>query len=406
LPSILGIEGERGNLMEQFTDVVGRLRHFRAYPLAIGLGVLAITQFAERINPRIPGALVGLVISALAVWLFALDQRGVAVLGALPIAPPALTLALPSWDDFTQLLPTALIVALVCMMQTAAVVRSFPSDPGGEEDVSRDFAGVGAGSILAALFGAFAVNASPPRTAVVHESGGRSQLSGLFAIAIVAAIVLIASGAFAFVPEAALSGVLVYVAMRIFRVAVMRQIYRKGGWEILIVAGTAALVVFLPIQTGVTLSIVLSMLHSIYVIARPYCSELARIPGTTVWWALAKGETGEHEPGVLVISPSAPIYFVNATYLHAKLKDAIAAKAEPCRYVVIEAHGVIDIDYTGSQMLQQLIAELRGRGIDLAIARMSSERAQQAAEQTGLIEALGADHVFRSVEEAIRKRPK
>jgi MFS superfamily sulfate permease-like transporter len=84
--------------------------------------------------------------------------------------------------------------------------------------------------------------------------------------------------------------------------------------------------------------------------------------------------------------------------------EAILAKEEPCHYVVIEAHGVIDIDFTGSDMLQQLILELRARGIDLAIARMSSERAREAARRTGLRDALGEDHLFRSVEEAIRHR--
>src|SRR5262249_10816524 len=156
---------------------------------------------------------------------------------------------------------------LVCIIQTAVVVRSFPSDPDGNDDVTQDFAGIGAGCILAAFFGAFAVNASPPRTAVVKEAGGRSQLSGLFAIAIVAAVVLVASGTFKYVPEAALSGVLIFIAIRLFRAAVMRQIYRKSDWEILIVLASAALVVFLPIQTGITLSIVLSLLHSVYVIA-------------------------------------------------------------------------------------------------------------------------------------------
>jgi sulfate permease, SulP family len=405
LPSIMGIDAIHGNLMERFADVVGRARHFRAYPLVIGLGVLALSQLAERWNPRIPGALIGLVISALAVRLFALDQRGVAVLGALPIVPPALILALPSWDEITQLLPAALLIALVCMIQTAIVVRTFPSEPDGNEDVTRDFAGVGAGCILAAFFGAFAVNASPPRTAVVKEAGGRSQLSGLFAIAIVAAVVLVASGTFKYVPEAALSGVLIFIASRLFRSEIMRQIYRKSDWEILVVAASAALVVFLPIETGVTLSIVLSLLHSVYVIARPDVTELARIPGTTIWWAVPPDHPREYEPGILVIALSAPVYFVNASYLRARLMEAISAKEEPSRYVIIEAHGVSDIDFTGSEMLQKLISELRGRGVDLAIARMSSERALAAAQRTGLIEVLGEDHVFRSVEEAVRNRP-
>jgi sulfate permease, SulP family len=405
LPSVMGIDAVHGNLMERVADVVGRARHFRVFPLVIGIGVLVLSQLAERWNPRIPGALIGLVISALAVRVFALDQHGVAVLGALPIAPPALSLALPSWDDVTRLLPAALLVALICMIQTAAVVRTFPSEANGEEDVTRDFAGVGAGCILAAFFGAFAVNASPPRTAVVEEAGGRSQLSGLFAVAIVAAIVLVASGAFKYVPEAALSGVLIFIAIRLFRTEVMRQIYRKSEWEILVVAGSAALVVFLPIETGVTLSIILSLLHSVYVIARPDITELARIPGTTIWWAQPQDHPREHEPGVMVIALSAPVYFVNASYLRARLEEAIAAKEEPCQYLVIEAHGVIDIDFTGSDTLQQLIAELRGRGIDVAIARMSSERAREATRRTGLLDVLGEDHLFHSVEEAIRHHP-
>jgi sulfate permease, SulP family len=404
LPSVMGIDAIHGNLVERFADVIGRARHFRGYTLAIGIGVLVLSQLTERWNPRVPGALIGLVLAALAVRLFALDKHGVAVLGALPIGPPALTLALPNWDDITQLLPGALLVALLCMIQTAVVVRSFPSEADGNDDVTRDFAGVGAGCILAAFFGAFAVNASPPRTAVVKEAGGRSQLSGLFAIAIVAAVVLVAAGTFKYVPEAALSGVLIFIAIRLFRATIIRQIYRKGDWEILIVAASAALVVFLPIETGVTLSIVLSLLHSVYVIARPDVTELARIPGTTIWWVLPKDHAREYEPGVLVVAPSAPIYFVNASYLREKLMQEIAAKEEPCRYLVIEAHGVIDIDFTGSDMLQKLITELRGRGVDVAIARMSSERALAAARRSGLIDALGEDHVFRSVEEAVRNR--
>ena len=404
LPTILGLEAPHGHLVVRLGAILRELPHSNLYPMAIGLGVLAVTMLAEQRSARIPGALIGLVASGLAVWLMGLEHRGVAVLGALPIAPPAFALVLPTWSEFTQLLPVSLIVALVCMMQTAAVVQSFPSKPGEQEDVSRDFGALGAGSILAAVLGAFAVNSSPPRTAVVHESGGRSQLASLLAIAIIVAIVLLAAGAFAVVPQAALSGVLVFIGMRIFRVATMRQIYRRGGWEILLVVASAALVVLLPMETGVTMSIVLSLLHSIYIIARPGCAVLARVPGTTVWWNLEKGEAGGHEPGVLVFAPGAPINFTNAAYVRGRLNDAIAAMADPCRLVVIEASGVIYIDFTGSGILQQLIRDLRGRGIDVAVARLESDRAQRAAARSGLIARLGDDHVFRSVEDAIRSR--
>jgi MFS superfamily sulfate permease-like transporter len=383
-------------------EILRELPHAHFYPMLIGFGVLAATLLAEWISPRIPGALIGVVASGILVWLMDLDQRGVAVLGALPIALPTIALSVPSWNEFTHLVPLSLTVALVCMMQTAAVVRSFPSDPSQPEDVSRDFAAVGAGSLLAGVTGSFAVDASPPSTAAVAESGGSSQMCSLLAIAIIVAIVLLAAPTFAYVPQAALSGVLIFIALRICRVATMLQIYRKGGYEILLVAASALLVVAMPIQTGVSMSIGLSLLNSLYIIARPDSAVLARVPGTSVWWDLPAEAHGEHEPGILVFAPGAPINFTNAFYVRGKLMDAIAAMREPVRLLVIEASGVISIDFTGAQIFQQVVSELRQRGIDVAIARLESEHGMQTAERAGLIDTLGADHVFRSVEEAVR----
>jgi hypothetical protein len=51
---------------------------------------------------------------------------------------------------------------------------------------------------------------------------------------------------------------------------------------------------------------------------------------------------------------------------------------------------------------QQAVDELHRRNIDFAVARLESERAKKAAARTGLIDVLGANRVFRSVDEAIR----
>jgi sulfate permease, SulP family len=118
---------------------------------------------------------------------------------------------------------------------------------------------------------------------------------------------------------------------------------------------------------------------------------------------LPKREADDHEPGVLAFPPGAPINFTNAAYVRDRLNDAVAAMAEPCRLVVIEANGVIYIDFTGSQVVQKVISDLRERGIEVALARLESERAELTAERSGLIAVLGPDHVFRSVEEAVQQ---
>src|SRR4029077_4202594 len=125
---------------------------------------------------------------------------------------------------------------------------TFPSEKVGPDDVSRDFAGVGAGSIVAGLVVSLSVYASPPSTAIVVQSGGRSQIASITAVALMIGLFLLAAGLIAYVPHAALSGILVYIALKIFRLAEMIRIYRQGGWEILLVAASGALVVALPIE--------------------------------------------------------------------------------------------------------------------------------------------------------------
>jgi len=149
------------------------------------------------------------------------------------------------------------------------------------------------------------------------------------------------------------------------------------------------------------LAIVLSLVHSLYIVARPQCTQMARMPGTTVWWPPSPEQPGEQVPGVIVFAPAAPIHFTNAEYICGRLKAVVAAETA-VHLVVIEATGVIDIDYTGSQILQQAIAQLRAAGIEVAISRLEAERAEAAARQTGLFDVIGPHHRFRSVEDAVR----
>lgn len=404
LPTLFGVPGEAGHVLVRLVHVLARLPDANPYSMALGLGVLATTMLASRISARIPGALIGLVAAGLAVALFHLQARGVSLLGALSVPLPHIGVpALPDIGSFSRLLQLALVVAMVCIMQTAAVASTFPSQEGRPDDVSRDFAAVGAGSVLAGLLGAFAVDASPPSTAIVRESGGRSQMAALAAVALIVLLAAVASGLMAYVPHAALSGILVYIALRIFRVDQMRLIRRRGGNEILLVLASAVLVIALPIETGMLLAIVMSFVHSLYVVARPSCVELARVPGSTVWWPPVPGAPGERVAGVLVIAPGAPLNFTNAEHICAYIDAAIARQVQPVKLLVIEATGIIDIDYTGSQILRRVIAELARAGTSVAIARLSAGRAQAQAQRTGLLDTIGADRVFMSVEDAVRK---
>jgi sulfate permease, SulP family len=364
--------------------------------------VLALVTICERIDVRIPGALVGLIGAAAAVVFLGLEDRGVAVLGNIPVALPAIAIPDVPIARWLQLVPLALIIAIIVMVQTAATTRSFVSEKNQPPNVDRDFVGVGVGSILSGLIGGFPVNASPPRTAIVSETGGRSQLAILVAAAIILGLLNFGGSLLRHVPQAALGGVLLFVAMRIIRVNQIVAVYRQSVGELVLIIVTAAAIIVLPIEQGVAIGIALSLLHGIWSTTRARVTVFERVPGTSIWWPSNPHIRGETEPDVVVAGFQAPLSFLNAYHFRRDVMALVQSRAQQLHLIVLEATGIVEIDFTAAQILSDTIDTCRSLGIGFAIARLESARAQQAIEKFGIDALLESGRQFYSVEEAIR----
>jgi sulfate permease, SulP family len=398
-PSVLGVTPSQGPLAEQALSLVERAGAANPWALAIGLGVLGIMLAGEAISPRFPGAFIGLCLSGLAAVALGLDAKGVAMLGSIGGAALHLSLPIISGDEFRVVAPVAVLIALVVMVQTAATTRAFPNSADGP-DVNRDFIGVGAANAFSGLIGAFPVDASPPSTTVVADAGCRSQLAGLISAALAMGVLLVAGQALAHVPSAALAGVLLFVAMRLVHADVMRDVWNRSRAEFLLILVTALAILVLPIEEGVSVGVLLSILHGVWTTSRARAIELERVPGTSIWWPREKDVQGELSPGVRVIALQAPLSFLNA-YNFRRAIERFVTDDPPTKLIVIEANALVEIDYTGASVLADLVRALRARGVDVAVARLESVRAQHSFERLGLFTLLGRDHVFRSVQEAI-----
>ena len=394
-PALLGVEIGGGDMPAKLIALARAAPEAHPWTLALGLGVVAVLALGEKLSPRAPSALIALAAATALTVGLGLETRGVSTLGMLPalslsLGFPALTLS-----QLANIAPLAILVAVVVMVQTAATTRGFAGADA--PDVNRDFIGVGAANIFAGIGGAFPVNASPPRTAVVAETGGASQLGALVCAALALAVGLFGGKLLAHVPHAALAGVLLFVAGRIFRVSAMADVWRRSPAEFALIVATALAIIFLPIQQGVGLGMMLSLLHGVWTTTRPKAIELERIPGASIWWPKTPGG-GEQVPGVTVIALQAPLSFLNAY----EFKQSLEGFAAPgVRLIVLEANAIVEIDYTGAKALGEAIAKLRAQDCDVAMARLESVRAQESFRRQGLEALLGADHVFHSVQEAI-----
>jgi MFS superfamily sulfate permease-like transporter len=402
LPEILGLPTPEGPMLERLVTLAEHLGQTNPFTLVIGFGVWAIIALSEKIDARIPGALIGLALASAAVVLFALESRGVSVLGAVTVTMPVVAIPVVSASRLTSLLSLSLIIAIVVMVQTAATTRSFPSNPNEPPDVDRDFVGVGVGSILSGLIGAFPVDASPPRTGVVSETGGQSQFAGLAAVAIVILLLVFGASLLRQIPNAALGGVLLFVALRIIRVGQIVTIFRQSLGEFLLILLTAAAIIVLPIEQGVGIGIALSLLHGIWSTTRARVLVFERVSGTSIWWPSSSNLPGEREPGIIVAGFQAPLSFLNAYDFRHGILAALKSSPQKPRLLVLEATGIVEIDFTAAQVLTDLIRRCHADEVDFAIARLESVRAQEAIARFGVGELLGPDHVFQSVEEAIK----
>jgi MFS superfamily sulfate permease-like transporter len=128
---------------------------------------------------------------------------------------------------------------------------------------------------------------------------------------------------------------------------------------------------------------------------------MSRIAGTSVWWPASAGKPGETVPGVAVLAFQAPLTFLNAAQFEQEMLAQIAPGASDVRLAVLEAAGIVDIDFTAAESLRAVVQACQAAGVGFAIARLESVGAQGALARLGLLDLIGADHVFESVAGAV-----
>jgi len=401
IPVILGLEGGGTSTIGRVRRVLDQVSHTNGWSVGIAVGVLVLIVVGQRIDHRLPGALLGLVLSIVAVDAFGLaTHHGVAILGTVHAGLPHVGLPGASWTELRRLLGPVLTVAFLCIAQTAATVRTSGAAAPTPGNFNRDLAAIGAGSVAAGLIGVLAVDASPPNTAIVAASGARSQLTNVLAAALVVAVLLTLTAPLSKLPEATLGATLVFIATKLFRVGELRKILRFDRLEFALAFTTLLVVALIGIEQGIVVAIVLSLADRTRRAARPRDTLLGREPGTDHWIPVDVGRPAEQVAGVLVYLVYAPLWYGNADHIRLRLVQLIDAAAEPVHVVILDANAMSDIDYTGLQALRGLAAELDRRGVAIGVAR-ASHLVHHELKHGALLTELGRDHLFASVDEAV-----
>jgi sulfate permease, SulP family len=338
------------------------------YSVAIGVSAFLIVRLMKRYAPRIPGALVALVLLTATVAMFDLGARGVGVLGAIPSGAPTLTLPAIPLVDYARLLPGALAIVAILLCEGLLVVRSYSNKYSYKADGDQMLFAYGAANLAAALTGSLVTGNSPSRSAAMDASGARCQLPSLVAAVTIAVVLLFFTDLLAYLPNAALAGIVANAVLSLIEVHELREFWHMRRSEFWIAAVCLVSVLALGPLRAVAIAFLLSTIDVIRRASSPETSALVEAPDGSHFVPLAAGEPSAL-PGLVVYRFGAPLYFANATLFSDEVERLLAEATRPVRWFVLDAQAMVDVDTTGAGALRQAIALMARRKVTFAVSR-------------------------------------
>ena len=385
-------------------QVLELLQHpgsIHAPTLLLAIGVLVFLLLVQRRHPQAPGPLLAVLLAVALVSLGKLDQRGVAVIGAIPAGLPHL--ALPtgaSAETLKYLVSAAVGIALVGYSDNVLTARSFADRGGYRIDANQELLALGAVNLGNGLMQGFPVSSSGSRTAIGDALGSRSQLFSLVAFVVVLAVLLVLRPLLALFPTAALGAIVIYAALRLIDIGEFQRMHRFKRSELRLALITTAGVLFTDILMGVGLAVALSVIDLFARLMRPNDAVMGAVPHLAGLHDVRDWEGATTIPGLLIYRYDAPLCFANAEHFRSRALAAIEAERVPVQWFVLNAEAIVEIDITAADVMLELQRILASRGIVFALARVKQDLYQQLI-RAGLVERIGSHWFFPTLPTAV-----
>ena len=380
VPKLFGVEREEGNFFEQLWGFLGELGDTHARTLVVGVMSLVVVMALRHYAPVVPGSLVAVIVGVVAVDLFDLADKGVAIVGEIDSGLPSLgTPDGVGFDDYLAAAFSSLGIMLVGFAEGLGAAKTYAAREHYEIDANRELIGLGAANLGSGLSTGMVVNGSLSKTAVNGSAGARSQVSGLVVAVLTVITLLFLTGLFENLPEATLAAVVIAAVIELVDISALRgfyALYTKRLGRIYgsaarpdFIAAVAAMLGVLIFDTlpGLVIGIIVSLFLLLYRTSRPHIAELGRVEGTTGQFADIERHPGNVAvPDVPVLRVEAGLYFANADAVRRAVRRR--ARRPGTRGVVLDAEAVAFIDVTAVRMLDELASDLDREGQQLVMA--------------------------------------
>jgi high affinity sulfate transporter 1 len=370
LPKLFGYRGEADGFWGKLVEFAHKIDGTHLPTLILGGAALIALIALRRWAPRLPGALIVIVLAIIAVQMLHLHAHGVALLGAIPAGFPSLHL--PSFDPsrFKTLVHDGAGIALISFTSGILTAKSFARRSRYDIDANQELIAFGACNIASGLVQGFPVTGADSRTAVNDAMGGKTRLVGIVAAVAMMFFLLFGTASLASLPIAALAAVIAVASLGLFDLASLKVLYAASRSELAFSLVTTAGVLYFDVLPGVLHAIVLTLVWMLLSASRPHDAVLGNVPSISGFHDISDYPNAVTHPGLLLYRFDGNLLFFNVDYFKERILNAVAKSPTPIEWIVVDASPINTIDITALHKLRDLREELEGRGISLGFAHV------------------------------------
>ena len=376
LGSLLGLDlGNSKYVHVVIWRAVQHLGEIHLLSMGIGAAGIALLILLPKLHRLIPEALVVVVLTTGASYAFSFEEKGVSVIGSIPMGLP--DLSLPAADPATlkTLLPAAVTLALVQFMKNVSLGRVFAARHGYSIDANKELVGIGSANLVGA---------------VNDQTGARTPLANWFTAGVIALTLLFLTPLFYYLPTPALAAIIIVAGASLIDLHELQDLFkarRRDGYMALF---TAACTLLIGIQEGILLGIGASVIGVLYRISRPNVAELGHVPGTRHFRDLERFGQAARLRDIMVLRVDASFSFANAEYF----KDFILEKSERegrnVEVVIVDGSSMNGLDTTAIEALFSVAESLDENGIELHLTGLIGP-VREVVRRSGLHALLGEE---------------
>ncbi|APO77929.1 sulfate transporter/antisigma-factor antagonist STAS domain-containing protein (plasmid) [Rhizobium etli 8C-3] len=372
----LTLDKEPGPLLPKLLAIGSAMPTTNIFAIASAALTIGVIVGVRRYRPHWPAFIISVAVAATAAAILGLPVETVGTrFGGIPHSLPMPQVPSLSWAKVVEVFPSALSFALLGCIESLLSAVVADSMSGRRHRSNCELVAQGVANIAAPLFGGFCVTGNIARTATNVRSGARGPLSGMLHSVFLLLFMLIAAPLAAYIPLAALAGVLAVVAWNMAEKHEFATLVRASRGDAVVLLATFLLVVFRDLTEGILVGFALGTLLFLHRMA-----EAVEVEHT---WSVAEQDKADTmngngrkpyeadlatDPDIVVCRISGAFFFGAAAGVGAAL-DRIG---EHPKAYVIDFSAVQILDSTGAATIEGFVRKAHHQGAAVHIGGASS----------------------------------